>query len=145
MNSCGATTSPCWHQWQFHQHRIYSLCLSICLLRVGSTKVQLCTQIYKNTFRKFEENLVSLYEIISLGNPCNLKISFMKIFAITSDYNVDLTGIKCDAFVNFSTTTMMESCCLIVIGNPVIKSMEMNSHFHFGIGKGWNKHPRCWC
>ena len=67
----------------------------------------------------------------------------MKIFAMTSTLNVDLNGIKCDAFVDLSTTTMMESCCLIVIGNPVIKSMEMTSHFHFGIGKGGNKPTGC--
>ena len=56
---------------------------------------------------------------------------------------VDLTNMKCDAFVNLSTTTMMESCCLIVIGNPIIKSMEMTCHFHSGIGKGCNKLAGC--
>ena len=51
------------------------------------------------------------------------------------DLCVEFTGIKCDAFVNLSTTTTMESCVLIVIGNPIIKSMEMTSHFHSESGK----------
>ena len=92
----------------------------------------------KIPFQKFEVNLVSLSEFIALGNPCNLKIYFMKIFAMASALYVDLAGIKCDSFVNVSTTTMMESCCIQVIGNLVIKSMEITSHFHFGTGKGCN-------
>ena len=35
-----------------------------------------------------------------------------------------LNRYKCVSFVNLSTTTMMESCCLQVISNPVIKFME---------------------
>ena len=97
----------------------------------------------KRPFQKIEIKLVSLLEIIALGNPCNLKISFMKIFAMASALYVDLTAIKCDSFVNLSTKNMMESCCLIIIGNPVIKSMEMTSYFHSGIGKGCNKPVGC--
>ena len=91
-------------------------------------------------FQKLEVN--SLSEIFALGNLCNLKISFMKFFVMALALYVDLTDVKFYAFVNLSTTTMMESCCLIVIGNPVIESMEMTSHFHSGIGKGCNK-PSC--
>ena len=94
-------------------------------------------------FQKLEVNLVSLSKVNSLGNPYNLKISFMNIFAMESALYVDLTGIKRDAFVNLSTTTMMESCCLIVIQNPVIKSMEITSHFHSRTGKGCNKPTGC--
>ena len=65
---------------------------------------------YENKpFRKLEVNFGSPLETIALGNPCNLKISFMKIFAMELDLYVDLTIIKCDAFVNFSTTIMMNS------------------------------------
>ena len=83
-------------------------------------------------FQKLEVNLTSLSETIALGNPCNLKIYFMKIFAMSSVFYVDLTVIKCVSFVNLSTRTMMESCCLQVIGNPIMKSMEITSHFHSG-------------
>ena len=124
---------------------IYSLCLYIGLRMVGGAKVQLCTQICKKTLQKIGSKLSIPVEIIALGNPCNLKISFMKIFAMVLDLYVDLTGIKCDAFVNLSTKTMMESCCLVVIGNLVIESMEINSHFHSRIGKGCNKLVGCWC
>ena len=65
------------------------------------------------------------------------------MFAMESVLYVDLTDIKCDAFVNLYTTIMMESCCLQVIGNPIIKSMEITSHFHYGTSKGCNKPAGC--
>ena len=67
----------------------------------------------------------------------------MKMFAMESILYVDLNGIKCFSLGNLSTTTMMESCYLQVIDNPVIKSMEITSHFHSGTGKGFNKPAGC--
>ena len=66
----------------------------------------------KNPFQKLEVNLTSRSKTIALSNPCKLKISFMKILAMSSVLCLDFTGIKCALFVNLSTTTMMESCCL---------------------------------
>ena len=40
---------------------------------------------------------------------------------------VDLIGIKWTSFNILSTTTMMESCFLTVIGKSIIKSMEIIS------------------
>src|SRR5713101_2145119 len=96
-----------------------------------------------NPFQKLEVNLTSLSKTIAFGNPCNLKISFMKIFAMSSVLCVDLTGIKCDAFVNLSTTTLIELSCLQYIGKCVMKSMEITSHFHSVTGKGCNKPVGC--
>ena len=56
-------------------------------------------------------------------------------FAMESALYMDLTSIKCDSFVNLSTTTMMDSWCIQIIGNPVLKFMEINSHFHLELAK----------
>jgi hypothetical protein len=37
----------------------------------------------------------------------------------------------------------MASFCLVEAGNPVIKSMDMVSHFHSGMGKGCNSPAGC--
>ena len=46
---------------------------------------------------------------------------------------VDLSAMKLATLLNLSTTTMMESCCFNVLAKPVMKSMEINSHFPSGI------------
>jgi hypothetical protein len=51
---------------------------------------------------------------------------------------MDLTGIKWDTFENLSTTTIIESCCFTVMGKPIIKSIEIVSHFYSRIAKGCN-------
>jgi hypothetical protein len=40
---------------------------------------------------------------------------------------------------------MMASFCLVEVGNPVMKSMEMVSHFHSRIGRGCNNPAGCRC
>jgi hypothetical protein len=40
---------------------------------------------------------------------------------------------------------MMESFFLADVGNPVMKSMEMVSHFHYRIGRGCNNPVGCRC
>jgi hypothetical protein len=40
---------------------------------------------------------------------------------------------------------MMESFCLVEVGNLVMKSMEMVSNFHSRIGRGCNNLAGCWC
>ena len=96
-------------------------------------------------FQKLEVNFVSLSDMISLGIPCSLNISFMNMLAISIALQVNLTGIKWVEFLNLSITTMMVSFCLVDVGNLVMKSMEMVSHFHSGIGRGCNNHVGCRC
>jgi hypothetical protein len=43
------------------------------------------------------------------------------------------------------TTTMMASFYLVEVGNLVMKSMEMVSHFHSRIGRGCNNPIGCRC
>jgi hypothetical protein len=45
-------------------------------------------------FQKFEVNLVSLSDTISLGIPCNLNISFMNTLEISIALQVELIGMK---------------------------------------------------
>jgi hypothetical protein len=69
-----------------------------------------------------------------LGNPCNLKTSLKKRSTYAALKSVAM-GKKSANFVNLSTTMKMQSlpCSL---GNPVIKSMEILSHFFSGMGSG---------
>jgi hypothetical protein len=46
------------------------------------------------------------------------------------------TGMKWANFIRQSTITHIESCSHEVRGKPIIKSMQMSSHFHSGILKG---------
>jgi hypothetical protein len=94
-------------------------------------------------FQKFELNLVSLSDTTSLGMPCSLNISFMKMLEISIASQVELTGMKWADLLSLSTTTMMASFCLVEFGNPVMKSLEMVSHFHSGIGRGCNNLAGC--
>ena len=87
---------------------------------------------------------MSQSEIMALGSPCNLNISFINIHAISLALLVDLNGMKCVALVNLSTITMMESCCLGVVGKYVIKSIKITFHFHYGMGKGYINPAICW-
>lgn len=51
----------------------------------------------------------------------------MKIPVMSLVVCVDFTRIKCDYFVSFSTTTMIELCCFTIIGENVIKSIEIST------------------
>jgi hypothetical protein len=51
---------------------------------------------------------------------------------------VILIGIKCAAFLSLSTTTMIQSCCLVVMDSLVMKSIVTTSHFHSGMGNGYS-------
>jgi hypothetical protein len=44
-------------------------------------------------FQKLEVNLETLSQIMVLGKPCNMKISFMKMLEMYMDLKVDLMGI----------------------------------------------------
>ena len=44
---------------------------------------------------------------------------------------------KREDLVILSTITQMESCCLRVRGNPVMKSILITSHFQVGISIYW--------
>ena len=76
-------------------------------------------------FQKFEVNLTSLSETIAFGNPCNLKISFMKIFAMSLVLCVDFTGIKCASFVNFMGASLVDQYPITlvhIVGFKIIKN-----------------------
>ena len=59
--------------------------------------------------------------------------------SIVYDLFMDLMSMKCVYFINSSATTITESCCLIVLGNLVIKSIEVTFHFKSGMGNGYSK------
>jgi hypothetical protein len=96
-------------------------------------------------FQKLEVNFVSLSGTVSLSIPCSLNISFMNMLEISISLQVNLTRIKWEDLLNLSDTTMMASFYLVNVGNPVMKSMEMVSHFHSRIGRGCNNPTGCRC
>jgi len=83
-----------------------------------------------NSFQKLEVNFVSMSDITFFGTPCNMTPSRMNNYATLLAENVDFIGMKCATFVNLTTITMMESCCLTLLKKPVIMYMEMTSHFN---------------
>src|SRR3954470_11089952 len=52
--------------------------------------------------------------------------------------------MKCATLVRRSTTTHMESYPHLVLGNPVMKSIPILSHFQSGIGSGCNNPAGFW-
>ena len=94
-------------------------------------------------FQKAVVNLASLSETIIFGTPCSLTIYFRNTSSTWVVPKVDFIGMKYDAFVNMSTTTITESCWYLVLGNPVMKSIETVSHFHSAIGRGFKKPAGC--
>ena len=94
-------------------------------------------------FQKVDVDLASLSEIIIFGTPCNLTISFRNPYATWAIPKVDFTGMKCATFVKVSTTTITESCWYLVLGNPVMKSIQTVSHFHSAICKGFKRQAGC--
>ena len=97
------------------------------------------------SFQKLEVRFVSLSDITIFGIPYNLKIYFINISTMLMDLMVYLTSMKCVPLVNLSSTTIIESFCLLVLGKPMMKSMVITSHFHSRIGKGCKSTIGCWC
>ena len=51
---------------------------------------------------------------------------------------VDFIGIKCASLLRLLTTTIIKSFCILVFSKPVVKSILITSHFHLGMGSGYN-------
>lgn len=80
--------------------------------------------------------------MISLGGPCNFTIcSMFSLAKFTADL-VDLGGMKYADFVNRSTMTHIESCCICVNGRPTTKSQATHSHFQVGTSIDFSNPPK---
>ena len=95
-------------------------------------------------FQKLEISFAYQSEILVFGIPWSLKISLINISTMFIALKADLTGIKFVVLLRLSTIAIMESFCFLVLGNPVIKSIVIVSHFHFGIGIGCNNIDGSW-
>ncbi|KAJ0437845.1 hypothetical protein HanHA300_Chr16g0606951 [Helianthus annuus] len=71
--------------------------------------------------------------MIKRGTPCRATISLMYISASLLVLSFSLIGKKCAYFVKLSTITQIVSWPLGVVGNFIMKSIEICSHFHLGI------------
>jgi hypothetical protein len=82
-------------------------------------------------------NLLSLSLTMVLGRPCNLEISLRNSLTTYVALKSVAMEKKCANFVNLSTNTKMQSFPY-ALDNLVMKSMDMLSHFFYGMDKGCN-------
>ena len=94
----------------------------------------ICTSY--NALQNLDVNRVSLLNTIDIGTPCRRTISDTYNFASCNKERFTRIARKCADFVNRSTITHTVSFFLLVLGNPVMKSMVTCSHFHTGISRG---------
>lgn len=98
---------------------------------------------WKRLHQILEVSLVSRFDTIAFGSPCSHNTSFINIWAMLLALCIDLTRMKWDAFKILSTMTIIELCYQLVLGNPVIKTMDTISHFYSRISKGCNNLVGC--
>ena len=98
---------------------------------------------FHNVLQKFPTNVVSLSEIMLLGNPCNLTTSLKNWLETCVASLVFKKGMKCAIFENMSTITRIESWPIWVLGNPKTKSILTASQGLLGMGNGWYN-PTFW-
>lgn len=108
---------------------------------ISYAKKYFYTHALNKPFQNLELNFASQSEITVLGIPCNLKTSYMNIYTMLMALKVDFIGIKCIALLILSTTTIIESHCILFFGKPMMKSMDIIPHFNSGMGKGYNNQP----
>jgi hypothetical protein len=88
-----------------------------------------------NSYQKVLMKLLSLSLTMVLGKLCNLKISLKNSSTTCAPLKSMAMEKKCANFVNLSTTTKIQSFPY-VLGNSVMKSMDMLYHLCSGMGKG---------
>src|SRR5664279_3565769 len=81
-------------------------------------------------------NFTSRSETFFLGTPCKRTMSLKNRLAICDASSLLWQAIKCAILEKRSTTTKIESCPLLVLGNPNTKSMLISSHGDVGVGRG---------
>ena len=118
-------------------------CLAISLRMMGCTKQEFSPKSLHKLLRKWDRNLESLSDTILLGTPCNLITSRRYNSAMWVASSVLWQGMKCAIFENLSTTTIIASLPLWVLGSATMKSILTSSHGWAGTGKGvynpwWN-------
>ena len=98
-----------------------------------------------NDPQNLDVNCVPLFDTIETGTPCIGTILSRYSQAYWAAVYVMRTGKKCAVLVNLSTITHIESNSLVVLGNPVTKSIVILSLFHSGISKLWSVPTSLWC
>jgi hypothetical protein len=88
-----------------------------------------------NSYQNALRNMLSLSLTMYFDNLWSLNTSLKNNFATCATLYYEDMEKKFANLVNRSTTTYMQSmpCTL---GKPVMKSMDMLSHFYFGMGNG---------
>ena len=85
------------------------------------------------------------FELISNGTPWRDTIREMYKSASWLAVILSRTGRKWATLERRSITTKIALFPLLVLGNPVMKSILILSHFHSGIARGWRVPAGRWC
>ena len=80
-----------------------------------------------------------------LGIPCRRSISVTYNYANLFMPQVSCIGRKSADLVRLSTTTQLAFFLEAEMGNPMMKSIEIESHFQVGIASGLNPPMGHWC
>ena len=87
---------------------------------------------------------MSWSDIMTLGRPWSQKTELKKIQAVSGAITLVLVSMKYIIFNNILTNTMIISFLALVIGNYIIKSIDITSYFSEGISIGC-KRPASAC
>jgi len=123
-----------WFVHNMHANHVFpymicSLCLPICFcMIINVVQFNYVPNHSNHPFQEFEVNCESLSNIIVVGIMYNLEISVIKNSTILTTSNLNFVGIKWAALLSISTTTVIVSCCFIVLGILLIKYIVITSY-----------------
>ena len=108
-------------------------------------KSSLVPRAFCNSFQNFACNLESRLKTIELGTPWNLTIVLIFNSSSFSRLQLFIMAKKCVDFVSLSTMTQIEFMPHNDGGNPIMKSIEIESHFHARTFNSCSNHASLWC
>ena len=125
-------------------HYVVSICPFVWVWYVV-LKLSLVPKAACNSLQKDDVNKESLSKMILWGMPWSQMMSQKNTYATIIVVNVVQIDKKWANLVNLSTIMMMMSWQWDNIGWPIIKSMDIVSHFHLGISFGLRSPQGWWC
>ena len=136
-------------KWSFHDplySKAHALNMSSKVWMVQSVRPLVAKAVLINNllpnasrtfFQKFERNCESLSDTILVGTPCNRMTCLTYALARASTLLVSFMGMNLAVLVNLFTITHIVLLPPRLLGKATTKSMDIESHFHVGISRGW--------
>jgi hypothetical protein len=117
----------------------YSLLLFVHLSMDGKKYISSTLHILPKCSLNAIRNMVYLSKMMLHGILECTQTFLKNIIAAYCPLMVFLQGTRMHILLNMSSITNRCSCPLLVLGKPLMKSMNMLSHGLVAIGKGWNR------